>query len=127
MIRGIKVEVEKTVMSDVFFTVDDADPRYASWFDENGKLVASAAALRNLAIEQAKGFDDWDWDDLNADFDVSGLIEVVDKQEALAFEHQNLSSLPDDQVPELEGITNARRAELVALRAEIRVSHKPTE
>lgn len=64
MKRGIEVVVTRPVSSSVFFTVDDADPKYAAWFKPDGKIDwrTACGGIEPLATKEAISIGDLDWD-----------------------------------------------------------------
>lgn len=105
--RGISVDVTKTVSSQVFFVLDDADLRFKDWFDADGKVFCSMDALKAVARKEAENIDRGDWDDYEAEYDVAGVGRCDDADE---YEHFDLSTLSDKQVADMTAALVKERA-----------------
>jgi len=88
MKKYLEIDVTKTLVTTLYFSVDDEDPRFANYFKKQGldKLNEFNQVVRNIPISKAVSetidSSDWEfqWNPSDEDYDVIGISEVEQEE-----------------------------------------------
>jgi len=76
--RFLEIEISRSIFTSVNVAIDDADPKYAGLFSENGTLSHKAFhLLKDVAHKAAdKVASEYDWETDKSETEIDGLQEV---------------------------------------------------